>query len=325
VAKRNGLERFGLQPTDLSKEDDEALLRHPLPRERLTEHDRLQDEATYQRAIESGARPQDQKYNGQMPNVEAFEAVPWQARTEMERNLGKYTPSHLHVFTDDERDPAHYPKAAVDRHGNFLRFCWACGRPCRHDGVSGKGHKGTGKPCPVCGFRRRRATTPGQLAAVRRNTQGANNPALNGHAQALAAERRELAALEGIGPRGGLRQGVTMTDLMRERTLEVGDVVMRPYFEALQLAPKEDWSPSTKLSFYIDQTVVAEKLLNRSEGLPVARTRHVTKDDEDVLRDDELSPSTLVSLVAAMATGADVDKLLGPVEDAEFEELPPAA
>jgi hypothetical protein len=94
--------------------------------------------------------------------------------------------------------------------------------------------------------------------------------------------------------------------------------IMQPYFEALQLEPKEDWSPSTKLEFYNGQTAIAEKVLNRLEGLPVARHRHVDKDDEDVIPEGELSPRVVAKLVANIL--ADQDPL-DLIEDAEFSEV----
>jgi hypothetical protein len=104
---------------------------------------------------------------------------------------------------------------------------------------------------------------------------------------------------------------------------ERAESLLKPYFDGLELAPKDEWSPSTKLEFYMNQTQIAEKLLNRVEGMPVARTRHVDKSDEDVLRDDELSPHVLAQMVAAIVTGTDVKELLGEedIVEAEFEEV----
>ncbi len=275
----------------------------------MTPEEREADQAAYDRAVESGLRPQDQIYVGAMPNGEGFEAVPWKARPEMARKgIGKYCPSHLHQFTDKELTPQHYPKAWKNELGEPLRFCWACGRPCQKNGVTGKGHKGSGKPCPACGFRRKREIGERQMSGLK--------PAQPGEVVAWRNKTpEELAARQMV------KRGTSVTDMMRERALARGEAILDPYFKSLELAPKEEWSPSTKLEFYMNQTMVAERLLNRVDGMPMSRMRHVTKDDEDVLAENELSPGVLVQLVAAIATGANIDELLADAEDAEFEEV----
>lgn len=248
-----------------------------------------------------------------------FKPVPWTPRREttamngVDRGMGKYTPSHLHVFTEEERDPAHYPHAQRGADGEPNKFCWACGRPVTSTGISGKTHRGVGKPCPACGFRRKQASTPGQRAQLEKNRQRQH------------IVRDELVAL-GLGANGrrGMRKETRVSDVMTAWAHKEAAKILAPYVEALELQPREGWSPTTTLEFYSNQVAVAEKLLDRVEGKPVNRNRHVDSDDNDVLRDDELSPATLAQLVAAIATGADTEALLGEVvEEGEWEDTNP--
>lgn len=244
-----------------------------------------------------------------------FEAVPWTPRREMsgedgkggaaanmDRGVGKYCPRHLHFLTDQEKTREHYPLARVDARGEPDRFCWCCGRPLTAEGLSAKAHKGYGKPCPACGFRRKQNVGEGQRRALLANG-GAPSP-----------ETRAKADRTHRVPR--------VSELMTIRANEEADRIMAPYFEALALSPRLGWSPGTKLGFFSEQVGVAERLLDRVEGKPVNRNRHVDAEDNDVLRDDELSPATLAQLVAAIATGADTEAILGEdAEEAEFEPL----
>lgn len=251
-----------------------------------------------------------------------FDVTPWQARTETTTTgLGQYCPSHLHVFNEPELTLEHYPNAAPGR------FCWACGRPVREDGLSGKGHKGTGKPCPACGFKRKRVMNERTLSGLRKGQALLAQAHAEGHTGPEAWSRvKELAPRDGIAEvkrqervlARGRSSGNTLTELMRLKAEERAERILKPYFESLDLEPKDEWSPSTKLEFYNGQTAIAEKLLNRLEGLPVARHRHVDKDDEDVLPEGELSPRVVARLVASILAGHDPTDL---VEDAEFEEV----
>jgi hypothetical protein len=247
-----------------------------------------------------------------------FPTRPWQARAEMKGPHGLYTPRHLHIYTEDERDPQHYPRAEKDMLGEFTHFCWACGRPTKVNGVTGKGHSGVGKPCPACGFRRKRAVTEEQKKAGRENFARATA------ARAAKGLKPGFATPEYIAKREATRKRSRMgvNEIMVERAMEHAEDIIRPYIEGLQQRPREDWAPSTKLEFYMNQTQIAEKLLNRVEGMPVARTRHVDENDEDVLRDDELSPGVLAQLVASIVSETKLEDML--IEDAEFEEIVPA-
>ena len=261
-----------------------------------------------------------------------FDVTPWQARPETTKSgLGMYCPSHLHLFTELEMDEGHYPNASRDKKTKELnKFCWACGRPVRSDGLSGKRHRGSGKPCPACGFKRKKRLSDNQLAGL-------------GKGQKLLDEARELNGGSGSGvwdkvaeiaPRDGIAEvkreermlkrgrdgsATTLTELMRLQANDRAERILKPYFESLQLEPKDDWSPSTKLEFYNGQTAIAEKLLNRLEGLPVARHRHVDKDDDDVLPEGELSPKVVAKLVSSILAGIEPEELV--VEDAEFTEV----
>lgn len=245
-----------------------------------------------------------------------FEPEPWQPRRELTADIngnenstghGKYCPRHLHFLTDDEKKPEHYPFAKLGADGLPDRFCWCCGRPLTVEGLSAKRHKGYGKPCPACGFRRKQRTHPNQIAAANRNNK-------------LQQARRKEITDTGASTRPRIPK---VSELLAERARAEAEKVMRPYMEALDLRPKESWSPGSKLGFYHEQVQVAERLLDRAEGRPMSRHRHVTADDADVLASEDLSPSTLAQLAAAIATGADVDALLGEVEveDADWSEV----
>jgi hypothetical protein len=195
--------------------------------------------------------------------------------------------------------------------------------------LSGKRHKGTGKPCPACGFKRKKYMNENALKGLKKG-------------QALLAQAREdnggsggnvWQRVQEIAPREGIAEvkreerilkrgrdgsATTLTELMRLQANDRAERILRPYFESLDLEPKEDWSPSTKLEFYNGQTAIAEKLLNRLEGLPVARHRHVDKDDDDVLPEGELSTKVVAKLVSSILAGIEPEEL---VEDADFEEV----
>jgi hypothetical protein len=292
----------------------------PAERERLSdENEKLLAVAHHGTAQASLPLP------GPMRNP-GFAVTPWVARPEIEGNIGKWCPKHLHVFTEDEMQDKHYPYAVRNADGVLTKFCWACGRPCREDGLSGMGHKGSGKPCSACGFRRKRKLTEGQLAGLRKgqallaqaHAEGHTGPAAWEHVKAIApkngpaAEKQEQRMV-----RSGQR-AKALTELMRMRADARAETIMAPYFEALDLKPREDWSPSTKLEFYSNQTSIAEKLLNRLEGLPVARTRNVDVNDEDVIPEGELSPTVVAKLISAIIAGGDVEEL---IIDAEVEEV----
>lgn len=107
---------------------------------------------------------------------------------------------------------------------------------------------------------------------------------------------RELAA------RGGRATRKTkVTEILRQEAEARAEELIRPYLEALAERPRDDWSPATRLEFHLNQTIAAEKLLNRIEGTPVARTKLDTAANED--HDlDGLSTTMLVQLVAAIVT-----------------------
>jgi hypothetical protein len=252
-----------------------------------------------------------------------FDVTPWVARPEIENGIGKWCPKHLQAYTEEERERRHYPRARVDEFGEPDKFCWACGRPCRPDGLSGMGHKGNGKPCPACGFRRKRAITQSQREGLKRGqalVAAARAEGLTG--REMWAHVAENAPREGSAQlrkeRNALRAGQrtsSLTELMRMKSEERAETLLAPYFKALDLEERDDWSPSTKLEFFNGQTAIAEKLLNRIEGLPVARHRNVDQNDEDVIPEGELSPRIVARLVAAIVAGEDPNEL---VEDAEF-------
>jgi hypothetical protein len=228
--------------------------------------------------------------------------IPWTPRTYSADGIELTCPNHLQIYTDLERDLAYYPDAAAGR------FCSTCGRPVQNDGRTGKRGRGVGKPCPECGFKRKKQMTEKQLAWINSPERIAR---FNASRQA-ASQNSELQAARRKGKRK-----LKVSELLHARAEEEAEIVVRPYLEGLKLTPKEEWSPGTKLEFYMNQTQIAEKFLNRVEGMPVSRTRHVDQEDEDVLRDGELSSGTLIQLVAAIATGATEDFEGATVVEAE--------
>ena len=196
-----------------------------------------------------------------------FEVSPWRARPEVtSAGLGQYCPSHLHVFTEVETDPAHYPNAQVDASGQPDKFCWACGRQVRTDGLSGKGHRGTGKPCPACGYRRKRVMNERTMSGLKKGQALMAQAQKEGLSGAAAWSRvAELAPRDGTAEvkrqervlAKGRGSANTLTELMRMKADERAERILKPYFESLDLEPRDDWSPSTKLEFYNGQTAIA--------------------------------------------------------------------
>lgn len=74
-----------------------------------------------------------------------------------------------------------------------------------------------------------------------------------------------------------------LTELLRDKAHERAEKILQPYFDILEMEPVEEWSPRTKLDFKQGQVAVAEKLLNRLEGLPTQRIRNVDAEDNDVV------------------------------------------
>jgi hypothetical protein len=74
-----------------------------------------------------------------------------------------------------------------------------------------------------------------------------------------------------------------VSDLMEQIAWERADELLKPYLDALELEPDPAWSTRTKLEFLQSQTNIVEKLLNRVEGMPVARQRNVDANDNDIL------------------------------------------
>lgn len=293
------------------------------------EIERLSDDNERQLAVRNhGTAIASMPLAGPLRNP-GFEVTPWRARPEIEGNLGKYCPKHLQVYAEIETEERHYPHASRSKKfGQCDKFCWACGRPVRSDGLSGMGHKGLGKPCPACGFKRKRVMSEKALAGLRKGqalvaqarSEGLEGPAMWARVQEIApkdgvaAEKKQAREL-----RRGQNNVPTLTDLMRMQAHERAERILKPYFDSLDLDPKEDWSPSTKLEFYNGQTAIAEKLLNRLEGLPIARHRHVDKDDEDVIPEGELSPRVVAKLVSSILAGQEPEELVA--SDADFEEI----
>jgi hypothetical protein len=135
----------------------------------------------------------------------------------------------------------------------------------------------------------------------------------------VAAEAGKLGAIIGnqrkmqkIAERNNLIEEA-MKDWVRENM----DLVMRPYVEGLLLAPKDEWSPTTKLAFFIDQSGLSEKVANRTEGMPVARRREVDRENND--RVSGVPQAKMESLLADALARA-LDGGMPDVIDAEIVE-----
>jgi restriction endonuclease Mrr len=108
---------------------------------------------------------------------------------------------------------------------------------------------------------------------------------------------------------------VVTGDLVREISDRLHDATMRDdmaekivqaYLDVLDLQPNDDWSPRTRLEFVQTKTAIIERLLNRTEGMPVARQRNVDKNDEDVLTNLRSLPSSQIEqmILALLSKGA---------------------
>lgn len=166
--------------------------------------------------------------------------------------------------------------------GNVPR-CPDCDRPVGPDGVTvyqGGPLPHLGKICDTCQW--------GKLSRRRLNLPEVQ-------AKAAATQRRN-AQIRNRRP----------SEVMQERVEGAIERVLRPYFEGLKLEPNEDWSPRTKLQFYNEQAQLSEKLLNRTEGLPIARTRTVDANDDDVVppQFQNLPPDMLERVLVQVLSGA---------------------
>lgn len=102
--------------------------------------------------------------------------------------------------------------------------------------------------------------------------------------------------------RGG-KKTPEVSDLMALEAWERAEQILAPYFAGLELEPDPDWSPRTKLEFYQSQSALAEKILARVEGLPVARQRNVDGEGRDVLPHLADLPAAVIQelILAALA------------------------
>ncbi len=95
-----------------------------------------------------------------------------------------------------------------------------------------------------------------------------------------------------------------VSDLMAMEAWERAEQILAPYFAGLELTPDPDWSARTKLEFYQSQSSLAEKILARVEGLPVARQRNVDADGRDVLPHlSDLPAAVIQELILAALAG----------------------
>lgn len=87
---------------------------------------------------------------------------------------------------------------------------------------------------------------------------------------------RELAA------KGGRKGKVPkFRDVLEKKLEEHAEDFVRPFVEGMKLREDASWSPSTKVNFFINQSILAEKAFDRFEGKPVQRNRNVDKEDND--------------------------------------------
>lgn len=120
------------------------------------------------------------------------------------------------------------------------------------------------------------------------------------------------------------RRAMDLTSILKERVEQEVDKLFGPYFSALGLEVDPEWSPATKLAFFIDQVGVSEKVLNRTEGMPVTRTRMVDREgnDREALR--STPTAALVDILSqALAPIREHDGEVVEVEDAELVDDPP--
>lgn len=237
-------------------------------------------------------------------------AVPWQPRTtSTDPAYIPVCPIALRQILDRDRDMSVYDKRALV----YELFCGCCGRPVWDTGATARNSKGGGVQCPECGLRR---VKPDYLKQRERLQEfRAKNPEAVARASEGKPDRRG---------QHGSKQLTTkhVQELIDERVATLAEQIMKPFEEGIMLEPNPEWSEMTKLEFYLNQTQIADKMLDRSIGKAVQRNRMVNHDDADVIHDDELSPEVVARMVAAIATGSndqhyDID---GDVEDAELIE-----
>jgi hypothetical protein len=183
---------------------------------------------------------------------------------------------------------------SLNGHGAPLNLCEECNRPVDADGRSTwMGGPMGQKVCRSCKW----GLIPlekGQLPETR--------------AKGLETRRRNAA----------LRR--RPTEIIQERVELAIEKVIAPYFAGLEEKPDPNWSPRTRLQFYNEQSQLSEKLLNRAEGLPVARTRTVDANDEDVLppQFQHLPPDMLERVIVNALAGRG-----GEIVDAEVVDEQP--
>lgn len=90
------------------------------------------------------------------------------------------------------------------------------------------------------------------------------------------------------------------------RASERLDGLTDPFFSGLDLKPDDDWSPRTKLDFYAQQASLAERIMDRVEGTPVARTKAMTDRSgaASEVRLEDVPPRVAAELLAAVLEAA---------------------
>ncbi|MDX6591768.1 MAG: hypothetical protein QOJ13_964 [Gaiellales bacterium] len=114
---------------------------------------------------------------------------------------------------------------------------------------------GVGRPCEKCGGRRRKIS-----AATRHLVRYQK-----GDPRAREAGRKGAEVTN-----GRRRERSWLADMLADRLLQRADVILATYFRVLEWQPDSTWSQQDVQHLRLFQVHVAELLLDRTDGKPVA-------------------------------------------------------
>lgn len=160
-----------------------------------------------------------------------------------------------------------------------------------------------------------------ELEHPRRGVQTVINEAIAGQSKAIAADdkRKTMPHLfkkgdprtRQMASKGGRAGKVPRFREVLEREMERrAEDFIRPFTEGLALREDPKWAPSTKLDFFINQSILAEKAFDRIDGKPVQKNRNVDKEDNDLTPDlltginKDAGIEILVGLFSGIDSGA---------------------
>lgn len=119
--------------------------------------------------------------------------------------------------------------------------------------------------------------------------------------------RAEASLNRALSVPDGRRRMPRVRELLTEMVHDKADDILRPYFKGLELRPKPDAAPRTKLDFYLQQSFLSDKVLDRFEGKPVQRNQSMDDETRDPTEDiGHINKDVGVQVILNIFSGLDM-------------------